>query len=286
VKLSVSIFVLVLLAAVMHAGWNILVKMKLDRFSAVVLLQSVLGLVGLGIMLMFGLPPAAAYPYALASTIIHTFYLIYLAKAYEAGDFSVTYPIARGTAPLFTLLGSLAFASDAFNAASLAGVLIVVSGLLVLAFGTKAKSATHQKALIYALITAALISCYTLLDGLGARASEHASGSATQYAGLAFFLFGLSIFVTGIALRGPQLILQIAPHWKSGVIGGGISAIAYWIIIWCMAHAPIAMVAALRETSVLFGLAMSSYVLRERLTPMRIAGGVLIVCGAAALRLA
>jgi drug/metabolite transporter (DMT)-like permease len=266
----------------MHASWNVLVKMKLDRFSAVVLLQSVLGVIGLGILLVFGLPPASAYPYAIASAFVHTFYLIYLAKAYEAGDFSVTYPIARGTAPLFTLIGSLIFAGDAFNAMSLVGVLIVVAGLLVLAFGKKVDSATHRQAIIYALITAALISCYTLLDGLGARAS----GAPTQYAGLAFFLFGSSIFGTGIALRGPGLVTQIAPHWKAGVVGGGISAVAYWIIIWCMANAPIAMVAALRETSVLFGLAMSSYVLREKLTAMRIAGGVLIVAGAMALRLA
>jgi drug/metabolite transporter (DMT)-like permease len=280
--LSILIFSLVLLAAAMHASWNVLVKMNLDRFSAVVLLQSVLGVTGLGIMLVFGLPPASAYPYAFASAFVHTFYLIYLAKAYEAGDFSVTYPIARGTAPLFTLLGTLVFASDAFNAMSLIGVLVVVSGLLVMGFSKKIDTASHKQAVIYALITAALISCYTLLDGLGARAS----GSPTQYAGLAFFLFGISIFGTGITLRGPGLVAQIAPHWKAGVIGGGISAVAYWIIIWCMANAPIAMVAALRETSVLFGLAMSSYILREKLTAARIAGGVLIVAGAMALRFA
>jgi drug/metabolite transporter (DMT)-like permease len=266
----------------MHASWNVLVKMKLDRFSAVVLLQSVLGITGLGIMLVFGLPSPAAYPYAIASAFVHTFYLIYLAKAYEVGDFSVTYPVARGAAPLFTLLGALIFTSDAFNFMSLIGVLIVVAGLLVLAFGKSITSAAHRQAIVYALITAALISCYTLLDGLGARTS----GNPTQYAGLAFFLFGISIFATGIFLRGPGLIAQIAPHWKAGLIGGGISAVAYWIIIWCMAHAPIAMVAALRETSVLFGLAMSNYVLREKLTAMRIAGGVLIVAGAVALRLA
>jgi drug/metabolite transporter (DMT)-like permease len=280
--LPLTVFFLVLAAAVMHAAWNVMVKMKLDRFSAVVLLQSVLGLVGLGLIMVFGLPPSPAYPYAFASAFVHTFYLIYLAKAYEAGDFSVTYPIARGTAPLFTLLGSLVFASDAFSALSLVGVLIVVAGLLVLAFGQKTTSATHRQAIVYALITAALISCYTLLDGLGARAS----GTPTQYAGLAFFLFGLSIFVTGVALRGPGLVMQIAPHWRAGVIGGGVSALAYWIIIWCMAHAPIAMVAALRETSVLFGLALSSYILKEKLSPMRIAGGALIVAGAIVLRLA
>jgi drug/metabolite transporter (DMT)-like permease len=280
--LSLTVFALVIAAALMHAVWNVFVKMNLDRFSAVVLLQSVLGVSGLGILLVFGLPPSAAYPYAFASAFVHTFYLIYLAKAYEAGDFSVTYPIARGTAPLFTLIGSLAFANDEFHMLSLVGVLIVVAGLLLLAFGKTNTSSTHRKAVVYALITAALISCYTLLDGLGARASQ----APTQYAGLAFFLFGLSIFVTGIALRGPALIPQIAPHWKVGVIGGGISAIAYWIIIFCMANAPIAMVAALRETSVLFGLALSSYILGEKLTPIRIAGGVVIVAGATVLRIA
>jgi drug/metabolite transporter (DMT)-like permease len=266
----------------MHAAWNVVVKMNLDRFSAVVLLQSALGVTGLGIIMVYGLPPASAYPYAFASAFVHTFYLIYLAKAYEAGDFSVTYPIARGAAPLFTLLGSLVFTSDAFNGFSLIGVLILVTGLLVLAFGQKTNTATQRRAIMYALITAALISCYTLIDGLGARASA----APTQYAGLAFFMFGLSIFVTGIVLRGPSLVLQIAPHWKAGVVGGVISALAYWIIIWCMAHAPIAIVAALRETSVLFGLAFSSYILKEKLSAMRIGGGALIVAGAMVLRFA
>jgi drug/metabolite transporter (DMT)-like permease len=263
----------------MHASWNVLVKLTLDRFSAVVLLQTVLGIFGAGLLLVYGLPPPAVYPYAIASGVVHTFYLVFLAKAYEAGDFSVAYPVLRGTAPLFTLGGSLLFVGDAVSAQGLAGVVVVILGLLALAFG---KGRSQSKALGYALITAALISAYTLLDGLGSRVS----GNPSQYAGLAFFIFGSAIFVTGIVFRGPQMVGTLLPHWKAGVLGGCVSAVAYWIIIWCMSQAPIAMVAALRETSVLFGLAMSSYFLGEKLTPLRILGCVLIVAGAATLRLA
>jgi drug/metabolite transporter (DMT)-like permease len=276
--LSPTVFAAVLAAAFMHAAWNILVKTKLDRFSAVFLLQAVLGLAGLGMILVFGLPNAAALPYALASGVVHTFYLVFLAKAYEAGDFSVAYPIARGTAPLFTLIGSLLFAGDVISLGELMGILALIAGLVCLAFGKG--SHAPRRVFIFALLTAFTISCYTLLDGLGGRAS----GDPNQYAGLAFFLFGLFITLTAIALRGPVILREVAPHWKSGLGGGLISAFAYWIIIWCMSVAPIAMVAALRETSVLFGLILSALILKERLTLMRVVGGTLIVIGAAMLR--
>jgi drug/metabolite transporter (DMT)-like permease len=278
---SVQIFFAVLAAAFMHAGWNVVVKSKLDRFSAVFLLQAVLGLMGLAMLVVFGLPAATAWPYALASGIVHTFYLVFLAKAYESGDFSLAYPVARGSAPLFTLLGSFLFVDDTISLAAVAGIIVLIAGLICLGLGGGRKHATHGEAVIYALLTAAMISAYTLLDGLGARAA----GSPSQYAGLAFFIFGLFILVTAIALRGWRILTQVAPHWKTGVVGGSVSAAAYWIIIWCMTHAPIAMVAALRETSVFFGLAMSSYFLKEKLTVFRIIGGVLIVGGAVVLRL-
>ncbi len=279
--MDITVFLAVLLAAVLHASWNVLVKSKLDRFSAVFLLQAVLGIVGLAIMAVFGLPPGHAWVFALASGIVHTFYLFFLAKAYEAGDFALAYPIARGSAPIFTLVGSFMFAGDIISTAEVVALLVIIAGLVSLALGPNSNLATHRQAVIYAILTAFMISSYTLLDGLGARAS----GNPTQYAGLAFFIFGLFITFAAIALRGPRILLEVAPHWKSGVSGGVVSAFAYWIIIWCMARAPIAMVAALRETSVLFGLAMSAYILKERITPMRIAGGLLIVAGAAMLRL-
>ncbi len=280
-QMDIKVFLAVLLAAFLHAGWNVLVKMKLDRFSAVFLLQAVLGLVGLGIMAVYGLPPRAAWPYALASGFVHTFYLIFLAKAYEAGDFALAYPIARGSAPMFTLIGSLLFASDLISFGELMALLVVIAGLVSLALGPNSNIATHRQAVTYALLTALMISCYTLLDGLGARTA----GNPSKYAGLAFFIFGLFITVTAIAFRGPKILMEVAPHWKAGLGGGMVSAFAYWIIIWCMARAPIAMVAALRETSVLFGLVMSAFILKERITAMRVFGGILIVAGAAMLRL-
>jgi drug/metabolite transporter (DMT)-like permease len=279
--MNITVFLAVLLAAFLHASWNVLVKSKLDRFSAVFLLQAVLGVFGLGLMAVFGLPPKDAWIYAFASGVIHTFYLIFLARAYEAGDFALAYPIARGTAPMFTLIGSLLFVSDVISLGELLSVIVVIAGLVCLALGRNSSLSTHRSAVVYALLTALMISCYTLLDGLGARAS----GNPSQYAGLAFFVFGLFITITAIALRGPRILAEVAPHWKASVAGGTVSAVAYWIIIWCMSKAPIAMVAALRETSVLFGLAMSAYILKERLTPWRIAGGLLIVAGAAMLRL-
>jgi drug/metabolite transporter (DMT)-like permease len=280
--LTSIVFAAVIAAALMHASWNVLVKLNLDRFLAVFLLQAVLGVFGLGLILVYGLPPQSGWGYALASGVVHTFYLYFLAKAYELGDFAMAYPIARGSAPLFTLVGSLMFAGDVITVGELLALLVVIAGLLCLALGRNSIAATHKQAVVYALLTALMISFYTVLDGLGARAS----GNPTQYAGLAFFIFGLFITVTAIVMRGPVVLKQVAPHWMVGIGGGTVSAVAYWIIIWAMTQAPIAMVSALRETSVLFGLALSAWILKERLTGLRIFGGLLIVAGAVALRLA
>ena len=275
------VFGAVIFAAFLHASWNVLVKLKLDPFSSVVLLQTVLGIFGLGLLVVFGLPPREAWPYALVSGVVHTFYLSFLAKAYEKGDFSLTYPILRGTAPLFTLIGSVTFAGDYISWQAAAGILVLIAGLMALAFAKTGQLETRGQAVFYALLTAVTISCYTIIDGLGARAA----GNPSQYAGLTFFTFGIFIFCFALWRRGRALMPALLPHWKRGIIGGSVSAVAYWIIIWCMVQAPIAMVAALRETSVLFGIMLSSYFLKERLTPIRIAGGVLIVAGAAILRL-
>jgi drug/metabolite transporter (DMT)-like permease len=280
--LDLTVFAAVMAAALMHASWNVLVKVNLDTFLAVFLLQAVLGLFGLGLMLVYGLPPANAWLYALASGVVHTFYLNFLARAYAAGDFALTYPIARGSAPLFTLIGSLMFTGDTISGLELLALFVVIAGLIVLAFGKRRAGHGQGKAMAYALATAATISGYTLLDGLGARAS----GAPTQYAGLAFFLFGLFITLNAIQQRGFAVFKLVAPQWKAGLGGGTVSAVAYWVVIWCMSQAPIAMVAALRETSVLFGLILSAVILKERLTPLRIAGGLLIVAGAVMLRLA
>ena len=132
-----------------------------------------------------------------------------------------------------------------------------------------------------ALATSGFIAAYTIVDGLGGRAS----GSSSAYAGLVFVLDGLFMTVVGVATRGFGIFRVVLPFWKSGFAGAALSAGAYWIVIWAMTMAHIAAVAALRETSILFVMIMSMTVLKEKVTGLRVAGAALIVAGAVALRL-
>jgi drug/metabolite transporter (DMT)-like permease len=158
---------------------------------------------------------------------------------------------------------------------------VLISGIWVTAMGQKRALRLDGLTLSYALGTAAFIGAYTIVDGLGARAS----GAPTGYSGLLFVLDAVMLFATGLYLRGPGILKEVAPYWLTGLAGALLSAGAYWIAIWAMTEAPIAAVAALRETSILFVIAMSALVLREPVGLPRWAGGALIVAGAAALRL-
>jgi drug/metabolite transporter (DMT)-like permease len=279
--LDTYVFLAVLVAAVMHGGWNVLVKLKLDRFLSLFLIQTLMGLVGLGMLAFAGMPAMASLPYAIASGILHTGYNLFLARSYRTGDLSQVYPIARGTGPLITFIGTWLIGADAITALGAAAIFVLISGIWVTAMGQKRALRLDGLTLFYALGTAAFIGAYTITDGLGARAS----GNPTGYSGLLFVLDAVMLLAMGIYLRGPGILKEVAPYWKTGLAGAALSAGAYWIAIWAMTKAPIAAVAALRETSILFVIAMSALVLREPVGLPRWAGGALIVVGAAALRL-
>jgi drug/metabolite transporter (DMT)-like permease len=278
--LSVTVFLSVLVAALLHASWNVLVKFNLDRFLAMFLLQTLMGVMGLVMLVFFVWPAAASLPFALVSGILHTGYNLFLARSYRTGDLSVVYPVARGTAPLITLGASYVFAHDAISPIAASGIIILIAGIWMIALGPSKAIRVDRTTLLFALGTSIFIGCYTIVDGLGARAS----GAASGYTAVVFILDALFMFSTGIYLRGPSIIKSVQPYWRSGVAGALASGSAYWIVIWAMSIAPIAMVAALRETSILFAIALSARLLKEPLTLSRVAGGILVVAGAIALR--
>lgn len=277
-----TVFLAVLAAAVMHGAWNVLVKLKLDRFLSLFLLQSLMGVMGLGMLLVFAFPAQASIPYAVTSGILHTGYNLFLARSYRTGDLSQVYPIARGAAPLLTLIITWAAATEQIGMAGVAGVGVLVAGIWMVSLVGHRGVRLDGMTLFFALGTSVFIAAYTIVDGLGGRAS----GTPSGYAALVFVLDAVFLFVTGIVLRGPGILREVAPHWKSGTVGAVLSASAYWIVIWAMSQAHISAVAALRETSILFVMLMSARVLKETVTPPRIAGAALIVAGAVILRLA
>jgi drug/metabolite transporter (DMT)-like permease len=280
--LDISVFLAVLAAAVMHAGWNVLVKLKLDRLLSLFLIQALMALLGAAMLLVFPFPSPESLPYALTSGVLHLGYNLFLARAYKTGDLSQVYPIARGAAPLLTLLVTWLTIQERIGPIGVAGIAILVAGIWFVSLVGKRSVRLDGLTLFFAFGTSVFIAAYTVVDGLGGRAS----GSPSGYAALVFVFDGLFLSVAVLGMRGTEAFRHVAPFWKSGLAGAALSAGAYWIAIWAMSLAPIATVAALRETSILFVMLMSMRVLKETVTPARIAGAVLIVAGAVLLRVA
>jgi drug/metabolite transporter (DMT)-like permease len=278
---TLQVFLAVLLAALLHAVWNVIVKSNMDRLVSLTVLQGYMGLVGVGMVLAWGFPGWHIWPYAIASGILHLGYNLFLVRAYRHADLSVVYPIARGAAPLMTLLGSLFLTSDGVGIWMAAAVITLVVGLMLTGLGKQSPSADPH-ALYYALGTACWIAAYTLVDGIGARHS----GNALGFAGAIFVVDGLFMLVAALFMRGQTIVAGFKQNWLAGSLGGLASAIAYGIAVWGMTMAPIASVAALRETSIVFVLILSARILKEQLSWQRVVGGIMIVAGAVLLRLA
>jgi drug/metabolite transporter (DMT)-like permease len=280
--LEFHVFAAVLLAALLHASWNLVVKLTIDRFLALFLIQTLMGFLGVAIYAFSPAPDVASLPYAIASGFIHLGYNLFLARSYRLGDLSQVYPVARGTAPLLTFAGAWAFAGEALTLGVAVGVGLLVAGIWMVTLADRRGLKLDGTSLFYALGTSFFIALYTVVDGLGGRVS----GSPSAYAGLVFIFDALFLSIAGMFMRGPGIVRDVAPYWKSGIVGAILSAGAYWIAIWAMTRAPIAAVAALREVSILFVMGMSIYVLKEQVTGRRIFGAGLVVAGAVALRIA
>ena len=266
----------------MHAGWNVLVKLKLDRFLSLCLIQTLMGFMGLAMLLVFPAPSLASLPYALASGVLHLGYNLFLARSYRTGDLSQVYPIARGAAPLLTLAVTWTFMHEDLTLLGGIGVAVLVAGIWMISLLGHRGMRLDGLTLFFAIGTSVFIAAYTIVDGMGGRAS----GQPSSYAGMVFVFDAIFLAATAIGMRGPGIVREVAPYWKTGVVGATLSVGAYWIAIWAMTKAPIASVAALRETSILIVMLLSMRVLKESVSLPRLAGAVLIVVGAVLIRLA
>lgn len=279
--MELTVFLAVLAAAVMHAGWNVLVKLKLDRFLSLCLIQTLMGFMGLAMLAVFPWPSAASVPYAMTSGLLHLGYFLFLARSYRTGDLSQVYPIARGAAPLLTLAATWALMHEDVSLMGGAGVAVLVLGIWMISLIGQRGLRLDGMTLFFAIGTSVFVAAYTIVDGLGGRISGQPSG----YAGLVFVFDAVFLSIAALAMRGPGILRDVAPYWKTGIVGALLSVGAYWIAIWAMTHAPIASVAALRETSILAVMLLSMRVLKETVTWPRLAGAVLIVAGAVLIRL-
>lgn len=272
----------VLAAAVLHAGWNALVRSGRDRFLSVVQVALYSGLASTPFLPLFPLPAPEAWPWLLGSVGLHTGYKYFLSRAYGSGDLGQVYPLARGLAPLLTTGVALLFLHEGLGPAGSLGVLVLAAGVWCMSLrGGRQASRPDMGTVLFALATSGFIAAYTLTDGLGARLA----GSPHGYAVWLFALDGLAIIALCAAVRGASSLRLLVRGWRVGLCGGVCSQAAYWLVIWAMTRAPIPLVAAWRETSVLFAAVISVAVLREPLTAWRAAAGLLIAGGVILTRL-
>ncbi len=280
----------VLGGAVLHAGWNALVKSSGDKELDTALVHFLGAVVALPLLFIVGPPPAAALPYIAASLVIHIGYYFALAGAYQHGELGLTYPIMRGFAPLLVALGSSAVLAEAPSPLAWAGIVGITLGVALVGLAHPGQTLHHRKALLFAFSNALIIAVYTFVDGKGVREAVAAGHSAAAYVMLLFVLDGLpypSLVFFRRDAAGRQAILAYARRrWPLAALGGTASIGSYAIALWAMTVAPIASVAALRETSVLFAALLGTWILKERFGMQRAAGTLVIVAGVMALRLA
>ncbi|HEY7245004.1 MAG TPA: EamA family transporter [Xanthobacteraceae bacterium] len=271
----------VLLGAACHAGWNAVIKVGLDTVLTTSLIAIGAGVVALVLLPFVGLPLAAAWPCVFASVMVHLLYFIGLSESYRLGDLGQVYPLARGAAPLMTAALSFPLLGEALGLAAWSGIVVLASGVLLLsARGGRELARFDRHATGLALLTAATICAYSLVDGVGARLA----GSAPAYVASLFVGNGI-VLGAYVAMRRRRAALPaLAGHWRTGLAGGALQVLSYGIAVWAMTVAPIALVAALRESSVLFGSALSIVLLKEPLRRTRVVAALMIVSGLVLVR--
>lgn len=272
-----GVFALVLFAAAFHAGWNAIVKAAGDKMLTAVLVAGAAALIAGAALPFLPMPAPASWPFMGMSVVLQCVYYLLVARAYTVADMSQTYPIMRGTAPLIVAAVGTVVMGEHLAPAAWAGIALICGGILTIA----AEARADRRGLAVALLNALVIAAYTLTDGMGARASD----AAVAYSFWVFALTGVPLVLWAVLARRADFGAHLRANLWPGVAGGIGTLVSYTIALWAMTQAPVAVIAALRETSILFGIAIAALILRERVGPARIAAAALIAAGAVALRL-
>ncbi len=278
--MSLAVFLWVLAAALLHAAWNAMIKTGGSKLTGMFMVALGNGVLGLAVGLALPLPEAEIWPWILASGAIRMAYLLFLGLAYEHGDLSRVYPIARGAAPLFVLLAGGLLLSDVLGGNELAGILVLGAGILLMAQGAFA-SGESRRLVPFAVGSAMATAAYSIVDGIGARQM----GDAIAFTGWALAATALFYTPAVVALKGRAVLRADARMWVSGNVAGLASYLAYTIVVWAMTQAPIALVTALRETSILFAVLIGWLLFGERMSRGKALAALLIVGGVALTRL-
>ncbi|TAK80984.1 MAG: EamA family transporter [Betaproteobacteria bacterium] len=275
-ELTLPVTLAVLGAALLHAGWNALVKASKDKQLDTFAVAAASGLLALVLAPFLPAPAPASWPWLAGSTAVHILYFGFLAGAYRFGELSYVYPVMRGGGPMIVAAsGALVFA-EVLHANEWLGVLLVSIGILAFASG-----AHDRRATAFALANAVVIGAYTLIDAAGARASA----APVSYTLWFFAANGVVITAMGIVLRGRAVPAYFRRHWRRAAAGGACALGAYGIALWAMTRAPVALVAVLRETSVIFAAVLGAVVLKEKMTRRRLVATGAVLAGLVVLKL-
>ena len=273
--MSLTVFIVVIFAAFLHATWNAMVKNEKDKYLAVS--GIVFGHVPASIVVIFFIPSPSveSIPYIILSAILHNGYQWFLLSAYKFGDYTKVYPIARGSAPIFVSIVSLIFFAVVLSRYELLGIAVICLGILSLSF-QDSTSITNRKAIIYALITGSFIMSYSITDGYGARISTSLLSYLSWSTILNAFLFAILLNF----IKQPGIITKVAKDGKFiFFVGGTIAYLVYGIILWGFTQAPIPIVTTLRETSIIFALLIGTLFLKEKFTLLKTAAVMTIFFG-------
>ena len=275
-----DIFLIVLSAALMHAAWNAIVKGAGDRTVTFGLVAVGHTVPALAVAPFLPLPPLDSVPYIIASTLIHWGYYYFLNTAYRFGDLSLVYPIARGITPLLVAVPALILLDESLSTAGWAGLFCVSAGILVLTV-RRHKAAQLPLAVGMALATGGTIAAYSLVDGIGVRLAPQ----ALSYIVWLFIAEGLVVFYI-FATRTDRLRAMSRKQVWTGLIGGVLSALAYGLVLYAKTKAPIGMVSALRETSVIFAAMIGLFWFGEGPVRTRLTAAAVVACGIILLAMA
>ncbi len=270
----------VLGGALLHAGWNTMLKSSADKQLDTVAISVGAGLAGFAVAAFLPMPAAESWPWLVASALVHIVYFVLLAGAYRWGDISFTYPIMRGGGPVMVALAGAAAFGEVLGFWQTAGVLLICTGILSFAIVRAADPKAFRRALAFALGNAAVIALYTLVDAKGARAS----GSPVAYTMWFFAANGVALYLYGGLRRGAEVPRYLAANWKRMAVGAVCTTGSYAVALWAMTRAPVALVACLRETSVIFVAIIGALFLGERFTGRRAFATACVLCGLFALR--
>ncbi len=277
--MSLLVFAVVLSAALLHAAWNAIVKAGSDKFLTTITVTTAAAALAAALLPFLPAPARASWPFVIASVFFQVTYFLLVARTYQVADMSQTYPLMRGTAPLIVALVSVFRLGESLSPVAWAGVIGICLGIFSIAFGNDLRD---RRGVYLALVNALVIAAYTLIDGLGVRRS----GAPAAYTLWVFLLTGLPLAVWGLTARRSTFLPYLRRYWLLGIAGGIGTTASYGLALWAMTLAPLAVVAALRETSILFGTAIAGLVLKEPLGARRIIAACIIAGGAALLRLA